>query len=68
MNYRIFFNYQTAKFEVQILAYIFFWRTAKGMTYETLGEAQSKINQIGLDKLYVNKSADTYRHALLHAA
>ena len=68
MNYRIYFNYQTAKFEVQILVYGFFWRTAKSMTYETLSEAQSKVSQIGLDKLYRNMSADQYRQTMRFAA
>ena len=65
--FRIHFNPKTSQFEVQILIYTLLWQTAKGMNFDTLTEAQARVEQIGLDKLYANKSANKFREHLSYA-
>jgi hypothetical protein len=59
--YRIYFNPKTARFEIQVLIYCAFWQHVKGMSFETLTQAENMVAEIGLDKLYANKSADQFR-------
>ena len=59
--YRIMFDYKTARFVVQIWAYGLFWRNAQDLNYGTYNEALDAVQNIGLDKLYQDKSANAYQ-------
>lgn len=65
--YRIYFDPKTSTFVIQILMCNVLWRNAKGMSFATYDEAQRKVAEVGLDKLYTNKSADQYRDYMQRA-
>jgi hypothetical protein len=65
--YRIHFDHKTGKFVLQIATFGgLWWSTVKtgegdGYTFDTFDKAKARVADIGLDKLYENKSADQYR-------
>lgn len=69
--YRIYFDPNIGRFIIQVSAYGFFWVNVKRKgapgesfsvaNFETFENANEHVASIGLDKLYVNKSADQYR-------
>jgi len=59
--YRIHFDYKTAQFVVQVVVLGLIWRNAQDMAYKTYDEALKAVSNIGLDKLYANRSDDQYR-------
>ena len=58
--YRIHFNEVDNRFVIQILRYGFLWRTVKGLDFATLLAARDYVSEIGLDRLYKDKSADKF--------
>lgn len=69
--YRIEFDPAVGMFIIQVLRYGMIWVTVNGkqgdepiatpFRFNKFSTAQAHVSQIGLDKLYENKSADRYR-------
>ena len=66
--FRIHFDEQTSRFIVQVLRYNFLWRTVKGIDFETLLKARDYVGEIGLDRLYQDRSADKYNSFIASVA
>lgn len=59
--YRIHFNPKTGKFVIQVQAFSMLWVDAKGMSFATYDEAASHVEEVGLNKLYEDRSEDKRR-------
>lgn len=64
--YRIHFDPRTGRFVVQVMALGIFWQTVaigegEPLAFPTYQQAVTHVNAIGLDVLYVNRSADAFR-------
>ena len=58
--FRIHFDELNNHFIIQVLRYGFLWRTVKGLDFATLLAARDYVSEIGLDRLYKDKSADKF--------
>lgn len=58
--FRIHFDETKNHFVIQVLRYGFLWRTVRGLDFTSLLAARSYANQIGLDELYKDRSADKF--------
>lgn len=69
--YRIHFDPALGKFVVQVLSWGIFWVTVRNgsdfATFATFENAERYITDIGLNKLYENKSADKFRRHMAQA-
>lgn len=54
--YRIIFNTNTAKWQVQLQVYVIFWKTVKTnpLGFENYDLASAYVESVGLDKVYRN--------------
>lgn len=69
--YRIHFDHRIGRFTIQVLVYGLFWRDvaragddepiSERATFSKLAEARNYVKSIGLDELYQDKSADTFK-------
>ena len=69
--YRIHFDPKIGRFVIQVLVWGIFWKSLKKLTekmdsvevhsFQKLNEAMAHVSEIGLDKLYQNKSVNCYR-------
>lgn len=58
--FRIHFDEQSSRFIIQVLRYGFLWRTVKGSDFTSLIGARDYVSEIGLDRLYKDRSADKF--------
>ena len=65
--FRIIFDPRSGKFFIQISGSMFFWTNVKDLSFDKYDDALAHVEQIGLNKLYQDKSANKFQEYVASA-